>query len=213
MAVNQRPVNGFVIGKGTFAHLMSELLPTCPRIAFENLSGFYSGHAVLGVGSRKLRSQILEAHLRALWPNVILGSVLGTVRGHGTVVMPGALIMPTSVVNGWCLINTGAQIDHHSIIGQQTVIGPGVIICGNVRIGRNVRIGAGAIILPGTEVTDNVTIGAGDRVSGVVGKSVEVDLRKEYDRSVEAIRGKTDRPFDPSTARFGAPGVGGGSDI
>lgn len=204
MAVNQRPVNGFVIGKGTFARLMSELLPTCPWIAYENLSKFYDGYAVLGVGSRKIRSQILEAHLRALWPNVILGSVLGTVRGHGTVVMPGALIMPTAVVNSWCLINTGVQIDHHTIVGQQTIIGPGTVVCGNARIGRNVRIGAGCIILPGAEIGDNATIDAGQRISGVVGGGLATDFRKEYDGLAETMLREAiaEETFKPARACF-----------
>lgn len=85
-------------------------------------------------------------------------------------------------INHNCTILDGADV----FIGDDVLIGPNVQMITvnhelesiprlqktayvqNIKIGNNVWIGAGAIILPGTNIEDNVVIGAGSVVTGLL---------------------------------------------
>ena len=93
--------------------------------------------------------------------------------------------------NIYCNFNTTLVDDTHIYVGDNTMFGPNVTVAtaghpinaelrskgyqynAPVRIGKNCWIGAGALIMPGVTIGDNVVIGAGgvvtkDRPSGVV---------------------------------------------
>ncbi len=85
--------------------------------------------------------------------------------------------------NVYCNFNVTLVDDTHIYVGDYTMFGPNVVVAtaGHpilpelrqqayqynmpVRIGRNCWIGAGAIILPGVTIEDNVVIGAGSVVT------------------------------------------------
>ena len=96
-----------------------------------------------------------------------------------TVVHPAASVSPFSLIEAGCfvaaqsviapnaslgicvIVNHGAVVDHDVVIGEYTHIAPHATLGGGARVGARVLLGAGARVLPGIHVTDDVTIGAG----------------------------------------------------
>ncbi len=92
--------------------------------------------------------------------------------------------------NIYCNFNTTLVDDTHIYVGDYTMFGPNVTVAAAghpvlpelrekgyqynfpVYIGRNCWIGAGAVIVPGITIGDNVVIGAGSIVTGDIPSNV-----------------------------------------
>ncbi|MBC7604044.1 MAG: acetyltransferase, partial [Ramlibacter sp.] len=59
------------------------------------------------------------------------------------------------------IVNHGAVVDHDVVIGEFSHVAPRAALGGNVVVGKRVLIGAGASVLPGIRIADDVTVGAG----------------------------------------------------
>jgi sugar O-acyltransferase (sialic acid O-acetyltransferase NeuD family) len=81
--------------------------------------------------------------------------------GAGTFVAAQAVLAPMTVLGQCVIVNHGAVVDHDVEVGDFSHVAPLVALGGKVRIGKRVLVGAGAKILSGVQVCDDVIIGAG----------------------------------------------------
>lgn len=89
--------------------------------------------------------------------------------GKGNIIVPGVVMSVDIEIGSFNLFDWNVTIGHDCVIGDCNTFLPSCNISGVVRIGSRVMVGAGAQILPGLSVTDDVIIGAG----AVVTKSIE----------------------------------------
>ncbi|MDB5896981.1 MAG: acetyltransferase [Ramlibacter sp.] len=82
----------------------------------------------------------------------------------GCFVAAGAVVAPGARVGIGVIVNHGAVVDHDVQVGDFTHVAPLAAVGGNARVGRRVLVGAGAQVLPGVRVCDDVVIGAGAAV-------------------------------------------------
>lgn len=66
-------------------------------------------------------------------------------------------------------MNTGATVDHDCILEDFVHIAPGVHLAGNVTLKRGVFCGINSCVIPGKEVGEWTTVGAGSVVTKTVG--------------------------------------------
>jgi acetyltransferase-like isoleucine patch superfamily enzyme len=67
--------------------------------------------------------------------------------------------LPETYVGEGVLINTRGNVHYEYLVGDFSDVGPGAILLGNSRAGKRCRIGAGAILLPGIKIGDDVIAG------------------------------------------------------
>ncbi|WP_370540341.1 NeuD/PglB/VioB family sugar acetyltransferase [Acidovorax sp. ACV01] len=125
-------------------------------------------------GSNARRREQVEWTLRAGWPLATLVSPSASI-GVGSSLEPGcfvghhAHIGPMARVGAGCIVNTGAVVEHEAVVGDFSHVSVKAVIAGRSRIGRLVMVGAGATVLDGLTIVDDVTIGGG----GVVHRSID----------------------------------------
>jgi len=110
----------------------------------------------------RLHDQLTDLGLTAVTiahPTAVIAS--DAVIGEGTQIMAGAIIGAEARVGRQCIINTKASVDHESILGDGVEIAPGATLCGLVRVGVNAWVCAGATVLPGVNIDEDVVVGAG----------------------------------------------------
>jgi len=81
--------------------------------------------------------------------------------GAGSFVAAGAVVAAGAHIGLACIVNHGAVVDHEAQLGAFCHVAPLASLGGEVVLGQRVMVGAGANILPGVRVTDDVVIGAG----------------------------------------------------
>lgn len=122
---------------------------------------------VLGIGSNRVRKQIvarLGSSAETLWLSAIhpSASVARSARiADGVVICAHAVINPDSAIGVHAIINTSASIDHDCTINSYAHIAPGVHLAGGVHVGEGTLFGVGSQALPGCQIGDWTTIGAG----------------------------------------------------
>ena len=115
----------------------------------------------------------------SVWYGVsIRGDVASVTIGQGTNVQDNTVIhcdsgVPNTIGNH-VTIGHGAIV-HGQSIGDGTLIGMGAKVLGQTRIGQRCLIAAGAVVVPGTEVPDEML------VIGVPGRVVRPISEKERD--------------------------------
>lgn len=82
----------------------------------------------------------------------------------GCFIAAASVVAPQAALGSGVIVNHGAVIDHDAVVGDFCHVAPGARIGGGVRVGKRVLVGAGAALLPGLTVCDDVTIGAGSVV-------------------------------------------------
>lgn len=105
----------------------------------------------------------------ACWPADCLVSVLHPFAcvsqfsqiGAGSFVAAGAVLAAGAHIGRACIVNHGAVVDHDVRLGAYCHVAPLASLGGEVVLGQRVMVGAGANVLPGVLVTDDVKIGAG----------------------------------------------------
>jgi UDP-N-acetylbacillosamine N-acetyltransferase len=81
--------------------------------------------------------------------------------GKGVFVGFGAHLGPSARIGDDVIVNTRAIVEHEVFVGSHTHVAVCAILLGRSRIGQRGILGAGAIVLDGVEICDDVTIGAG----------------------------------------------------
>jgi len=131
----------------------------------------------IAIGNCKAREEIVNKFqnlkfISIYHPNAIISS-----RAKievGTFLAAGSIIGPDAKVGKHSIINHHAVIDHDCSIGDFCHIAPHVSLGGGVKVGLGVLIGAGAIVLPGMEIADYVTVGAGSVVTNDIASGATV---------------------------------------
>ena len=107
--------------------------------------------------------------------------------GHASSIGPGcfvghhAHVGPLAVIGSGCIINTGAVVEHDCVVGECSHVSVHSCMAGRSKLGNGVFLGAGAVVVDGVSITDNVTIGAGGVVVAAIdspGVYVGVPVRR-----------------------------------
>jgi UDP-3-O-[3-hydroxymyristoyl] glucosamine N-acyltransferase len=104
--------------------------------------------------------------------------------GEGTSIGSGCTIEPHTKIGCFCSFHCKVHITDYSTIGDYVFIGPGFVSLSDiyldyrrpqlhkdykgVTIARAARIGGAVLALPGCEVGEETTVGAGSQISGVL---------------------------------------------
>ncbi|MEX2140283.1 MAG: NeuD/PglB/VioB family sugar acetyltransferase [Pirellulales bacterium] len=147
---------------------------------------------VIAIGDNAARERLASQQRGRPWLTVIhpRAEVDPSARvGPGTVIFAGAIVQADAVVGAHAIINTGATIDHDCTVEDFAHIGPGTHLAGGVRVGRGAFLGIGCAVVPGVQVGDWSTVGAGavvtgdlpDRIvaAGVPAKPIRAAIRTE----------------------------------
>lgn len=132
----------------------------------------WAAFSAAGDNTRRQR-QITDIEA-AGWPLATLVAPSASI-GLGSHIAPGCFIGqqahvgPEARIGKGCIINSGAIVEHESVVGDCTHVAVNATVAGRCRIGRLNFIGAGATVIDGVEVADEVTLGAG----GVFQRSID----------------------------------------
>lgn len=137
-------------------------------ITRESIASFDIEYAVIAIGSNRARATVAELVSGAVsWTTLVhpCAYVVGHTRiGDGTVLVAGAILQPASTLGDHVILNTHASVDHDSVTGDYAHIAPGAHLAGDVRLGSGAFIGLEAGVIPGLEVGEWTTVGAGSMV-------------------------------------------------
>lgn len=81
--------------------------------------------------------------------------------GVGTLVARNAHVGPLAEIGVGVILNTGCIVEHECVVGDFSHVSVNATLAGRGRIGRRVLVGAGAVVIDGISVCDDVVIGAG----------------------------------------------------
>lgn len=84
--------------------------------------------------------------------------------GKGSVICPNCIVSTNTVIEAYTTINCGCQIGHDCILGEYSSLMPHVDLGGHVKIGKSTFLGTKTTVIPGREIADQITIGAGSVV-------------------------------------------------
>lgn len=79
----------------------------------------------------------------------------------GALIAAKAVVGPGAVVGKGAIVNHGAVVDHDCTIAPWAHIAPNATLGGEVKVGEGAFVGAGAVVLPGLEIEEWATVGAG----------------------------------------------------
>jgi UDP-perosamine 4-acetyltransferase len=120
----------------------------------------------IAIGSNQLRSRLADVAkemgfrlVNAISPTAVVSP--SAKIGIGVAIMVGALINAEADIGDLAIINTGASIDHDCVIGRAVHIAPQSGLAGKVKVGAGSFLGVGCNVIPGVEIGENVTVGAG----------------------------------------------------
>ncbi len=128
---------------------------------------------IIGIGSNQIRKRI-ASELNCKWytaihPRATIG--LDVTIDEGSCCMAGAVINSSSHIGKHTIINTCSAVEHDCQIGDFCHLSPNSSLCGVSKLGENVWLGAGATVINGVSVCDEVIIGAGAVVVKNITKS------------------------------------------
>lgn len=81
--------------------------------------------------------------------------------GEGSFVAAQAVVAPAARLGRSVIVNHAAVVDHDTVVGDFSHIAPQAALGGACVVGARVLLGSGARLLPGVQVSDDITIGAG----------------------------------------------------
>lgn len=87
-----------------------------------------------------------------------------SVVGMAVLIAHHAHVGPSAAIGMGAIINTGAIVEHESVVGDFSHVAVNAAVGGRSRLGRRVLLGAGAVVINGISVCDDVLIGAGSTV-------------------------------------------------
>ena len=123
-------------------------------------------YAVVAIGNNRIRERVGDEAIRAGFQLITVVSPFAyvsrtAVLGAGTVVMAGAVVQTEALLGEMCVINSGASVDHECRLGRAVHAAPHSTICGNVVAGDRAWIGAGATVIEGMQIAEDVFVAAG----------------------------------------------------
>jgi sugar O-acyltransferase (sialic acid O-acetyltransferase NeuD family) len=145
------------------ARSSGELLPGVALLPLEQaLAQADAVHVAIGHAGHREK----EAAALATAPLASVVHPTASVSKHSTMeagcfIAAQAVIAPGALLGRAVIVNHGAVIDHDVVVGEFSHIAPRAALGGGVQVGRRVLVGAGASVLPGIRIADDVTIGAG----------------------------------------------------
>jgi UDP-perosamine 4-acetyltransferase len=120
----------------------------------------------VAIGSNSVRARLSSVAVKqgyqlvnAISPHAIISP--SARLGAGIAVMAGAVINAAAEIGDLAIINTGATVDHDCRIGEAVHLAPQSGLAGNVIVGRLSFLGVGCKVIPGIEIGQQVTVGAG----------------------------------------------------
>lgn len=79
----------------------------------------------------------------------------------GCVICPGCVLTTDIELGEFVMLNCCSTIGHDSQVGDYTTLSGHACVNGHCRLGRAVFLGSNAVVLPGVQVSDGATVGAG----------------------------------------------------
>lgn len=154
---NAMPVGGVVLGVPV---VFGEDEPLV-RLRSE---GYFRAH--VAIGANPIREKLCNrlkglgfTLTSAIHPRSVL-SPTATI-GPGTAIMAGAVVNACTSIGEGAIVNTGATIDHDCKIGNYAHVAPQCGIAGTVSVGSLAFLGVGTKVIPGINIGDKTTTGAG----------------------------------------------------
>ena len=139
--------------------------------------GYTKLFVAIGANSTRYRLSIAAIKqgyqlVNAISPQAIISPTVKL--GVGVAVMAGVVINADAMIDDVTIINTGATIDHDCCIGKAVHIAPQCALAGNVNVGDHSFLGIGCNVIPGIEIGENVTVGAGSAVIANIASNMKV---------------------------------------
>jgi sugar O-acyltransferase (sialic acid O-acetyltransferase NeuD family) len=92
-------------------------------------------------------------------PTATIGA--GASVGAGTFIAHHAHLGPLARVGTGVIVNTGAAVEHDCVIGDYAHVSVNATVAGRSRVGSRCFVGAGATVIDGVQIGDDITLGAG----------------------------------------------------
>lgn len=129
---------------------------TDPRLAQADV------HVAIGSGAARAREAARLGRHRLVTVVHPRASLSPSARlAPGCFVAAQAVVGPLAQVGEGVILNHGSVVDHDCVVGDYTHVAPRVAMGGASALGARVVAGAGAVLLPGVHVGDDVILGAG----------------------------------------------------
>jgi len=135
---------------------------------------------VIGIADTKIKKKIiqkLQNNPYVSFPTIIHPEAnisKNCIIKKGCIVTYGCTVATNAVLEEFVFMNTGSDVGHDTIIGEYSTIMPSVNISGCCKIGKCVLFGTKACIIPGRNIGNESTIGAGAVVLRDIPKNVTV---------------------------------------
>jgi len=124
---------------------------------------------VMSILNPKIRKKIVVSLMQKnanfhtlIHPSVTIGTNVKI--GKGCILCPNCILTNDIAVGEFVFVNTDSTIGHDATIGSFTSINGKVEIAGNVKVGEGCLFGVGARVIPGRQIGDEATVGAGSVV-------------------------------------------------
>jgi sugar O-acyltransferase (sialic acid O-acetyltransferase NeuD family) len=132
------------------------------------LERYRSVYVICAIGKAQVRKKMVD-HLKngfpwlkfatLIHPTAVVGDE--TVIGEGSVICANSVVTTNITLGQHVIINYGCTIGHDSLLEDFATILPGSNLSGNVTIRTCVEIGTGTAVIPGVEIGANTIVGAG----------------------------------------------------
>ncbi|WP_438444838.1 acetyltransferase [Gorillibacterium sp. sgz5001074] len=126
---------------------------------------------IIAIGNSVVRKRISEKvnnivpgvhYVSLIHPSAVIGQTVTV--GQGVIIAANCTVMCDVKIGDHSLINYNSSIGHDSILEEFSTILPGCNISGNVTIKRCSEVGSAASVIPGITVGEGAKIGAGAAV-------------------------------------------------
>lgn len=149
-----------------------ELLPGVPFVD-AGILAITAAAVHVAIGDNAAREREAKVMARSLatvcHPSAVISAQARV--GYGCFFAASCVVAPGATVEDGAIINHGAVVDHDVRVGAYSHVAPNATLGGTVALGMRVLVGAGAVILPGISVADDVIIGAGSVVQSTIAAS------------------------------------------
>ncbi|BAU28095.1 sugar O-acyltransferase (sialic acid O-acetyltransferase NeuD family) [Aneurinibacillus soli] len=152
--------------------------PVLGTLDLLQLELYRSVYVICAIGKVQVRKKLVN-HLKnkfswvkfatLIHPTAVVGDEI--VIGEGSVICANSVVTTNVTLGQHVLINYGCTIGHDSLLEDFATILPGSNLSGNVTIRTCVEVGTGTAIIPGVEIKANTIVGAG----AVVTRSLPAD--------------------------------------
>lgn len=131
---------------------------------------------IVAIGDNWNRSLIVDRiakivpdfnYVSAVHPNAEIGKEVQL--GDGSVIMPGVMVNANAIIGNHCILNTSSSLDHNGLMNHFSSLAPNVCAGGNLILGKGSAICLGSNIIENITIGAHTVIGAGSLVVGNIG--------------------------------------------